>query len=186
MRASPAGRARARRPSTTEDPFDRGAAIHRCRGDAAARRRISTPPAALPAPESDDAVARMVAACVAAGCAVQVGGGIRDVEAATRWIDAGASLVILGSVAARDPGARRRHLRRAWEDACSSGSTFATASLECRAGPRTARAATELLRALARLAVPPVSCTRTPRATGCSPAPTSTGCGRVRSCTPGR
>jgi phosphoribosylformimino-5-aminoimidazole carboxamide ribotide isomerase len=57
-----------------------------------------------PVPESDDAVERMVAACVTAGCAVQVGGGVRDVAAATHWIDAGASLVILGSIAARDPG----------------------------------------------------------------------------------
>lgn len=56
-----------------------------------------------PVADSDDAVVNMVAACVAAGCAVQVGGGIRDAATATRWVDAGASLVILGSVAARDP-----------------------------------------------------------------------------------
>ncbi len=56
-----------------------------------------------PVADSDDAVERMVVVCVAAGCAVQVGGGIRDAASATRWIDAGASLVILGSVAARDP-----------------------------------------------------------------------------------
>jgi phosphoribosylformimino-5-aminoimidazole carboxamide ribotide isomerase len=56
-----------------------------------------------PVAESDDAVKRMVIACVAARCAVQVGGGIRDAASATRWIDAGASLVILGSIAARDP-----------------------------------------------------------------------------------
>jgi phosphoribosylformimino-5-aminoimidazole carboxamide ribotide isomerase len=56
-----------------------------------------------PVSESDDAVARMVVECVAAGCAVQVGGGIRDATTAIRWVDAGASLVILGSVAARDP-----------------------------------------------------------------------------------
>jgi phosphoribosylformimino-5-aminoimidazole carboxamide ribotide isomerase len=53
--------------------------------------------------DSDDAVERMVVVCVAAGCAVQVGGGIRDAASAMRWIDAGASLVIIGSVAARDP-----------------------------------------------------------------------------------
>jgi phosphoribosylformimino-5-aminoimidazole carboxamide ribotide isomerase len=57
----------------------------------------------VPVVGSDDAVARMVAACTAAGCAVQVGGGIRDAVTALHWIDAGASLVILGSVAARDP-----------------------------------------------------------------------------------
>jgi phosphoribosylformimino-5-aminoimidazole carboxamide ribotide isomerase len=56
-----------------------------------------------PVAESDDAVARMVTACATAGCAVQVGGGIRDTTAAMRWIEAGATLVILGSVAARDP-----------------------------------------------------------------------------------
>jgi phosphoribosylformimino-5-aminoimidazole carboxamide ribotide isomerase len=56
-----------------------------------------------PVAESENAVARMVAACVAAGCAAQVGGGVRDIETATRWVDAGASLVVLGSVAARDP-----------------------------------------------------------------------------------
>lgn len=52
--------------------------------------------------DSTDAVARLVAACVASGCAVQVGGGIRDLEAAAHWLDAGAARVILGSVAARD------------------------------------------------------------------------------------
>ncbi len=56
----------------------------------------------FPARESVDAVTRMVATCVAAGCAVQVGGGIRDIDTASRWLDTGVSLVILGSVAARD------------------------------------------------------------------------------------
>jgi phosphoribosylformimino-5-aminoimidazole carboxamide ribotide isomerase len=55
-----------------------------------------------PASASVAAVTRMVAICVAAGCAVQVGGGIRNVDTAARWLDAGVSLVILGSVAARD------------------------------------------------------------------------------------
>ncbi len=55
------------------------------------------------APESVAAVTRLVATCVAAGCAVQVGGGIRDIETAAYWLDAGASLVIVGSVAARNP-----------------------------------------------------------------------------------
>jgi phosphoribosylformimino-5-aminoimidazole carboxamide ribotide isomerase len=56
-----------------------------------------------PVADSDAAVARIVAVCLAAGCAVQVGGGIRDAASATRWVDAGASLVILGSVAVRGP-----------------------------------------------------------------------------------
>ncbi len=57
----------------------------------------------FPVRDSVAAVARVVAACVAAGCAVQVGGGIRDNDTAAQWLDTGASLVILGSVAARDP-----------------------------------------------------------------------------------
>jgi len=57
----------------------------------------------MAAPDSVAAVARLVATAVAAGCAVQVGGGIRDIDAASRWLDAGASMVIVGSVAARDP-----------------------------------------------------------------------------------
>lgn len=74
--------------------------------DAGARRlHIVNLDAARGAPvaESEKAVARMVAACAAAGCAAQVGGGVRDIETAARWVDAGASLVVLGSVAARDP-----------------------------------------------------------------------------------
>jgi phosphoribosylformimino-5-aminoimidazole carboxamide ribotide isomerase len=55
-----------------------------------------------PTPESERAVGRMVAVAAGAGCAVQVGGGIRTVDAALRRLDAGVSLVILGSVAARD------------------------------------------------------------------------------------
>jgi phosphoribosylformimino-5-aminoimidazole carboxamide ribotide isomerase len=56
----------------------------------------------FPARESVDAVTRMVATCVDAGCAMQIGGGIRDIDTASRWLDTGVSLVILGSVAARD------------------------------------------------------------------------------------
>ncbi len=56
-----------------------------------------------PANESADAVERMLAVGVAAGCAVQVGGGIRAIDTASRWLEGGASRVILGSVAARDP-----------------------------------------------------------------------------------
>ncbi|MFI5287397.1 MAG: HisA/HisF-related TIM barrel protein [Candidatus Dormibacteria bacterium] len=61
----------------------------------------------FPVEASVAAVTRIVAVCVAAGCAVQVGGGIRGVDAATHWLDAGVSLVILGSVAARDPALAR-------------------------------------------------------------------------------
>jgi phosphoribosylformimino-5-aminoimidazole carboxamide ribotide isomerase len=57
----------------------------------------------FPVRDSVAAVARMVTVCVAVGCVVQVGGGIRDIDAASQWLDAGVSLVILGSVASRDP-----------------------------------------------------------------------------------
>ncbi|MGA7988316.1 MAG: 1-(5-phosphoribosyl)-5-[(5-phosphoribosylamino)methylideneamino] imidazole-4-carboxamide isomerase [Candidatus Dormiibacterota bacterium] len=57
----------------------------------------------LPASESAAAVARIVNACVASGCAVQVGGGVRTVDTALRWLESGVSLVVLGSVAAREP-----------------------------------------------------------------------------------
>jgi phosphoribosylformimino-5-aminoimidazole carboxamide ribotide isomerase len=53
--------------------------------------------------ESRAAVARIVAACVAVECSVQVGGGIRDIDAAEEWLEVGAALVILGSVAASTP-----------------------------------------------------------------------------------
>lgn len=55
--------------------------------------------------ESAAAVERIVAVCTGSGCEVQVGGGVRNVEAALRWLDAGVSFVILGSVAAREPEA---------------------------------------------------------------------------------
>lgn len=56
-----------------------------------------------PTPESGAAVARVVEMCVRAGCEVEVGGGVRGVEAALHWLRAGATLVVLGSVAAREP-----------------------------------------------------------------------------------
>jgi phosphoribosylformimino-5-aminoimidazole carboxamide ribotide isomerase len=57
----------------------------------------------LPLAESADAVRRIVGLCRGAGCDVQVGGGVRSVDGALTWLNAGASLVVLGSVAARDP-----------------------------------------------------------------------------------
>jgi phosphoribosylformimino-5-aminoimidazole carboxamide ribotide isomerase len=56
-----------------------------------------------PTSESADAVARVVAVCSRARCDVEVGGGVRDVSSALAWLNTGASLVVLGSVAARDP-----------------------------------------------------------------------------------
>lgn len=57
----------------------------------------------IPTSESARAVGEVVAVCVAASCEVEVGGGVRSVEVALRWLGEGASLVVLGSVAARDP-----------------------------------------------------------------------------------
>lgn len=54
-------------------------------------------------PDSADAVRAIIAACAAGGCDVEVGGGVRDVDTARDLLDAGASFVILGSVAVRDP-----------------------------------------------------------------------------------
>jgi phosphoribosylformimino-5-aminoimidazole carboxamide ribotide isomerase len=53
--------------------------------------------------ESASAVAHVVALCAGMGCEVQVGGGIRSVEAALSWLRMGVSVVVLGSVAALDP-----------------------------------------------------------------------------------
>jgi len=55
-----------------------------------------------PQAESAAAVERVVRACVRRGCAVQIGGGVRSVDAARHWLDMGADGVIIGSVAARD------------------------------------------------------------------------------------
>jgi phosphoribosylformimino-5-aminoimidazole carboxamide ribotide isomerase len=57
----------------------------------------------FPTAESAAAVTRVVALCAGSGCDVQVGGGIRSVDAAMTWLRAGASLVVLGSIAASDP-----------------------------------------------------------------------------------
>ena len=57
----------------------------------------------LPSRESAATVARIVNVSVATGCSVQVGGGVRSVDTALRWLESGASLVVIGSVAAREP-----------------------------------------------------------------------------------
>lgn len=54
-------------------------------------------------PESVAAVERVVGVCAARHCDVEVGGGVRDVASALSWLELGASLVVLGSVAAQDP-----------------------------------------------------------------------------------
>jgi phosphoribosylformimino-5-aminoimidazole carboxamide ribotide isomerase len=55
------------------------------------------------APESADAVRAIITACATAGCEVEVGGGVRQRENALALLNAGASFVVLGSVAVRDP-----------------------------------------------------------------------------------
>ena len=57
--------------------------------------------------EPDERSRAVVLAVVAtahdAGCEAEVGGGVRTAEAARAWLDAGATYVVIGSVAARDP-----------------------------------------------------------------------------------
>ena len=57
----------------------------------------------IPRAESADAVRRIVVKCRDAGCDIEVGGGVRTVDGAMTWLNAGAAFVVLGSVAARDP-----------------------------------------------------------------------------------
>jgi phosphoribosylformimino-5-aminoimidazole carboxamide ribotide isomerase len=64
-------------------------------------------------PVNDDAVRAIIAA---APVPVQVAGGVRDLDAVERWLDAGAGRVVLGTAAVRDPAlaqeAARRHGER--------------------------------------------------------------------------
>jgi phosphoribosylformimino-5-aminoimidazole carboxamide ribotide isomerase len=58
---------------------------------------------------ADGASQRAAGACVASlaerGVEVQVGGGVRDIGTAQRWFDNGATAVVVGSLAVRDPAA---------------------------------------------------------------------------------
>jgi len=54
-------------------------------------------------PESANAVRAIVAECAGARCEVEVGGGVRDIGIALALLSAGASFVVLGSIAVRDP-----------------------------------------------------------------------------------
>lgn len=56
---------------------------------------------------SEAAVRRIVAAARPASASVEVAGGVRTAERAREWLDAGAELVVIGSVAVRDPDAAR-------------------------------------------------------------------------------
>jgi phosphoribosylformimino-5-aminoimidazole carboxamide ribotide isomerase len=57
----------------------------------------------VPLTQSADAVGRIVALCRDAERDVEVGGGVRSLDGALTWLHAGATLVVLGSVAVRDP-----------------------------------------------------------------------------------
>ena len=80
-------------PAETARRFvDAGAArVHVVNLDAARGR---------PTGESTEAVARAVTVCSNARCEVEVGGGVRNVSSALAWLNAGASFVVLASVAA--------------------------------------------------------------------------------------
>jgi phosphoribosylformimino-5-aminoimidazole carboxamide ribotide isomerase len=54
-------------------------------------------------PASSVAATAAVAELARSGATVQVGGGVRDRDTAQRWFDAGASWVVLGSLALRQP-----------------------------------------------------------------------------------
>jgi phosphoribosylformimino-5-aminoimidazole carboxamide ribotide isomerase len=54
---------------------------------------------------SSDAVRAAVTALVERGVDVQVGGGVRDMATTREWFDRGAALVVVGSLAVRDPDA---------------------------------------------------------------------------------
>ena len=62
-----------------------------------------------PDERSRTAALAVVAAARDAGCEVEVGGGVRSDDAARAWLDAGATYVVIGSVAMRDP-VRARHI----------------------------------------------------------------------------
>jgi phosphoribosylformimino-5-aminoimidazole carboxamide ribotide isomerase len=56
-------------------------------------------------PASLQAAAAAVSALSDLGVEVEIGGGVRDLAAAQRWFDMGASYVVIGSLAIRDPAA---------------------------------------------------------------------------------
>jgi phosphoribosylformimino-5-aminoimidazole carboxamide ribotide isomerase len=77
-------------------------------------------------PESANAIRGIVAECAGARCEVEVGGGVRDTDAALALLGAGASFVVLGSIAVRDP-------ERA-EAICHSAQGRVLLGLDVRAG----------------------------------------------------
>jgi phosphoribosylformimino-5-aminoimidazole carboxamide ribotide isomerase len=58
-------------------------------------------------PASVQSAVAAVSALSDLGVDVEIGGGVRDLPAAQRWFDAGASQVVIGSLAMRDPAAAK-------------------------------------------------------------------------------
>jgi len=56
-------------------------------------------------PDSEDAARRVLETARAGGVEVEVGGGVRTLASAEGWLSAGASFVVLGSLAVREPDA---------------------------------------------------------------------------------
>lgn len=84
--------------------------------------------------DSNAALVRVLAA-VGEVVAVQVGGGVRDVETARGWLSAGAGFVVLGSLALRDPDAA--------EAVCAALPGRCLVSLDVRGGIAQAQGWTE-------------------------------------------
>lgn len=86
-------------------------------------------------PESAAAAARVLVTASAAGAQVEVGGGVRDLRTAERWLGAGAAAVVLGSLAVREPEAA--------EAICAALPGRCLVSLDVRAGVAQAQGWTE-------------------------------------------
>jgi phosphoribosylformimino-5-aminoimidazole carboxamide ribotide isomerase len=84
--------------------------------------------------DSNAAVARVLTA-VGDGAEVEVGGGVRDLPTARRWLAAGAAYVVLGSLAVREPDAA--------EAICSTLPGRCLVSLDVRDGMALAQGWTE-------------------------------------------
>lgn len=87
-------------------------AARRWAGEGALRLHVVDLDAAFGQPAQAEAVAAVIGAV---SIPVEVGGGIRTVEDARRWLEQGADRVILGSVAVREPEVVRAAARE-WPD----------------------------------------------------------------------
>jgi phosphoribosylformimino-5-aminoimidazole carboxamide ribotide isomerase len=86
-------------------------------------------------PDSAAAATRVLVAASAAGVQVEMGGGVRDLRTAERWLAAGAACVVLGSLALREPEAA--------EAICAALPGRCMVSLDVRAGVAQAQGWTE-------------------------------------------